>query len=108
MKLFVWDLHGTLEQGNERAVVEMSNKIASEFGYEEQFTEEDGRRLYGLRWYEYYEYLLPNEPHERHVELQKACFDFSNTRAGSNMIAKYIMPSKNAYKILSKIGALHE
>lgn len=108
MKLFVWDLHGTLEQGNEIAVVELSNKIASDFGYLERFTQADGQRLYGLRWYEYYEFLLPNESHETHIKLQEACFNYSNSADGAKLIAKYIKPSKHAIKILEKIGEKHE
>jgi phosphoglycolate phosphatase-like HAD superfamily hydrolase len=108
MKLFVWDLHGTLEQGNEIAVVELSNKIVRDFGYSEQFTMKDGRDLYGLRWYEYFEHLLPNESHERHLELQVACFNYSNSIEGAELVAKYISPSKNAIKILSAIKNKHQ
>lgn len=107
MKLFIWDLHGTLEQGNERAVVVMSNKILKDFGYSERFSDQDGNDLYGKRWYEYFEYLLPNVPHERHVELQAASFDYSNTVEGARLIAQYISPSKHALEILEEIARHH-
>jgi phosphoglycolate phosphatase-like HAD superfamily hydrolase len=108
MKLFIWDLHGTLEQGNEIAVVELSNKIARDFGYSQQFTMKEGRELYGLRWYEYFEHLLPDESHERHLELQVACFDYSNSKEGAKLISKYIKPSKNAHEILELISSKHK
>jgi len=62
MKLFIWDLHGTLEQGNERAAIDMSNQILERFGYRERFSDEDVFKLYGLKWFQYFEYLLPHEP----------------------------------------------
>lgn len=54
MKLFVWDFHGVLEQGNEDAVLVISNQILHNFGYTEQFTPAQNRQLYGRKWYEYY------------------------------------------------------
>ncbi len=108
MKLFIWDLHGTLEQGNELAVVELSNKIAEDFGFTQKFTDEDGLSLYGLRWYEYFEFLLPNEPHETHIKLQEACFDYSNSEDGIKLIAKHIKPSKNAVEVIKSIHGVHD
>ncbi len=107
MKLFVWDLHGTLEQGNENAVVAMSNVILERYGYKERFTDELGRELYGLRWYEYFERLLPREPHARHIELQVASFDFSNSKQGADFVAQYVRPSKNAKLVLGEIAKKH-
>ena len=92
MKLFVWDLHGTLEQGNERAVIEMSNKILEAFGYSQRFNEDHIFELYGLKWHQYFEHLLPCEPADRHFELQAACFEFSNSPDGATMVLQYMQP----------------
>jgi phosphoglycolate phosphatase-like HAD superfamily hydrolase len=107
MKLFVWDLHGTLEQGNEDAVVELSNLVLDRFHYKERFDAAAGKKLYGLRWYEYFEYLLPRESHERHLELQAASFDLSNSLEGTKIVATYIKPSRNARKVLKAIDKKH-
>ena len=48
MKLFVWDLHGVLEKGNEIALLEISNIILKKFGYLEKFSIEDCIKLNGL------------------------------------------------------------
>jgi len=108
MKLFIWDLHGTLEQGNEIAAVEVSNKILESFGYSQRFDELTGKKLYGLKWYEYYEYLLPDETHERHIELQEASFALSNSPEGATIIAKHIKPSLHALLILGAIKLKHD
>lgn len=38
MKLFVWDFHGFLEKDNEKAVVEITNMVLSQFDYEERLS----------------------------------------------------------------------
>ena len=45
MKLFVWGLHGTLEQGNEDAAIEVSNLALEQHGYKQRFKPEDSRTL---------------------------------------------------------------
>jgi phosphoglycolate phosphatase-like HAD superfamily hydrolase len=104
MKLFIWDLHGTLEQGNERAAIDMSNQILEKFGYRERFSESDIFRLYGLKWFKYFEYLLPHEPSDRHFELQAACFELSNSPAGAPIVAKYMTPAPHAIETLGAIA----
>lgn len=108
MKLFVWDLHGTLEQGNEYAVVEISNKILQDFGYRQRFTDDHVSQLYGLKWHEYFSFLLPEESPERHIELQAACFLYSNGAEGTAIIAKHMRPSRNSLEVLEAIARSHE
>lgn len=102
MNLFVWDFHGTLEKGNERAVQKVSNRVLESFGYAQRLSEEDSQRLYGRNWYEYFEHLLPQEPHERHVQLQEAAFLLSNGRPDI-YIAKYVTPNDHAHEVLDAI-----
>lgn len=103
MKLFVWDLHGTLEQGNEKAVIELSNMALTQFGYRQRFRLQDSRDLYGLKWFEYFERLLPDEPHERHIELQVASFALSD--ANPEIIARHMRPAAHAHDVLAAIAA---
>ena len=107
MKLFVWDLHGTLEQGNEEAVVEISNMALKQLGYTAQFTSEHGRDLYGKKWYEYFAFLLPEEAHEKHLELQDLSFAISDER-GEAMAMDYIQPARNALQVLATIANAHQ
>ncbi len=101
MKLFIWDFHGVLEKGNENAVLEISNEVLKKAGYKERFTINDCRVLYGKKWYEYFEYLLPYESHEKHMDLQEDCFMYQ--RANPKIIVKYIEPNDHVYEVLNKI-----
>lgn len=105
MKLFVWDFHGVLERGTEEAVLEISNEILKRFGYFCRFTKEDIVKLYGLKWFEYFEFLLPQESHERHLVLQKYCFEMSN--ANPQIIAKHIRPNDHIHEVLDKFAQKH-
>ena len=93
-KLFVWDFHGTLEKGNELAALEISNLVMAEHGYYERFTTGDAYTLYGKKWYEYFEYLLPDEAHEVHVKLQHDCFEWPEAEA---IVAKFLKPNSGKY-----------
>lgn len=104
MKLFVWDFYGTLERGNELAVREVSNTVLNEFCYEKHFTEQDCHTLYGKHWWEYFAHLLPEEPHERHLELEEAAFTLSNSQP--DIIARHIQPNEHAHDVLAQI--LHQ
>lgn len=106
MKLFVWDLHGTLEQGNEDAVVEISNMALEQLGYHQRFTQAHGRELYGQKWFEYFAFLLPDEPQEKHLELQKLSFKLSDGSA--HIMAKHMQPATNALSVLAAIAATHQ
>jgi phosphoglycolate phosphatase-like HAD superfamily hydrolase len=105
VKLFVWDLHGVLEIGNDRAVIDVSNEALFQFGHSARFTYEDGVRLYGLRWYEYFEHLLPDASHEHHIELQEACFKLSEERP--DLQYRWIKQTPYAETVLIAIGEHH-
>lgn len=102
MKLFVWDLHGTLEKGNEDAVIELSNMALEQLGYDQRFQARDSRDLYGLKWYEYFERLLPDESHEKHMELQVRSFQLSDQN--QELIARYMRPSAHAHEVLQHVA----
>lgn len=101
MKLFVWDFHGVLEKDNEKAVIDISNRILSQAGHKERFTHEDVHRCYGLKIYEYFERLLPGHPQEEHLALQTAFFKFAE--AHLHILAKHIKPNDHAVEVLDKI-----
>lgn len=104
MKLFVWDFHGVLEIGNELAVTETTNKILGQSGYDVVLSPEDGVKLYGKKWYEYFEFLIPNESLETHRQLQLLCieeFSYENAR-------RYIRPTPSAHRVLDAIQSKHD
>lgn len=75
------------------------------FGYQERFSEADGQRLFGRKWYQYFEDLLPEEPHERHMELQEAAFAFD--AAHPEVLAEVIEASEHAREVVEAIGRRH-
>lgn len=106
MKLFVWDLHGTLEQGNETAVIELSNMALAKHNYTERFTAHHVRKLYGKKWYEYFEHLLPHLEHDRHLDLQNTSFNLSATN--TPIILRHMRPAQHALEVLGTIEKAHQ
>ena len=106
MKLFVWDFHGVLEKGNELAVGEISNHVLAERGYYQRFSDTEIEKLYGLKWYQYFEYLLPQESPETHLALQQACFLHSSNSL--KIISRYIQLNDHVPEILSRISFKHQ
>jgi phosphoglycolate phosphatase-like HAD superfamily hydrolase len=106
VKLFVWDLHGVLERGNDHAVIDISNEVLSTFGYEQRFEYDDGRRLYGKKWYEYFAFLLPGETHDRHLQLQDACFTLSEERP--DLQYRWMTPTPHVTTVLETVAARHQ
>lgn len=78
MKLFVWDFHGVLEKGTDDAVIEVTNLVLKMNGYDRQMTHEESLYLAGLRWHEYFSYLLPDTSDEECFRLQAASVDISH------------------------------
>jgi phosphoglycolate phosphatase-like HAD superfamily hydrolase len=106
VKLFVWDLHGTLEYGNHRAVIDISNRVLADYGHRERLTYEDGRKLYGLKWFEYFTWLFGDDSYERAIELQEACFEISETDL--DVQCHWMRPTAYAADVLSEIAARHD
>jgi phosphoglycolate phosphatase-like HAD superfamily hydrolase len=106
MKLFVWDLHGTLERGNERAVIDISNSVLERHGYAERFSHADSPKLYGRKWYEYFSWLFEESDHGRDLTLQEACFQLSEI--STEMQCRWIRPTPYATEVLGRIMPGHQ
>ena len=106
MKLFVWDFHGVLETGNENAVTEITNKVLKEFGYSKRLSKNNSDKYYGLKWYQYFEKLLPEAPHSEHINLQNRCFNLSDTRP--DIVANHIKLNNSAKEVLTEIKKYHQ
>jgi phosphoglycolate phosphatase-like HAD superfamily hydrolase len=105
MKLFVWDLHGTLEKGNERAVIDISNSVLERSGHPERFSYEDNPELYGRKWYEYFAWLFETPDHNRDLALQEACFSLSES--SPEMQYRWVSPTPHAPAVLRDIKSKH-
>lgn len=101
MKLFVWDFHGVLEKGNDDAVLEITNLALESHGYFRRMTQQEALVLSGMRWHEYFSFLLPDLSNEKCMELQSTCFKISQNHP--EIIAKYIQLNQYADFVLSSI-----
>jgi phosphoglycolate phosphatase-like HAD superfamily hydrolase len=101
MKLFVWDFHGVLEQDNDLALIEVTDIILEKNGFKERLDLKVRNLLYGRRWYEYFEYILPNESYSTHMDL--TCQSYIYNDSHPEVATKYIKPANWAEKVLSKI-----
>ena len=106
MKLFVWDFHGVLEKDNEYGVLEISNAVLKKFGYKKRFKKSDNNNVYGKKWYQYFEYLLPDEPKSKHQELETACVLLENKEP--QFIKNYIKPNDHCHYVLKEISKIHD
>jgi phosphoglycolate phosphatase-like HAD superfamily hydrolase len=102
IKLFVWDFHGTLEKGNENASREITNNVLAKNRYKQRLTKQESIKLYGNKWYKYFEYLLPQEPHDTHVRLQAESFEWPQAEV---IVAKYLQPNDYAIEVIETIRA---
>jgi phosphoglycolate phosphatase-like HAD superfamily hydrolase len=103
MILFVWDFHGVLEKGNENATLDISNQVLRNAGFKEQFTKKDNEKYYGLKWYQFFEKLLPNLTKEDHLRLQSDCFKCAENDL--SILEKHIKPNDHALEVLTKIAS---
>jgi hypothetical protein len=107
MKLFVWDMNGVLERGCDRVTIDISNEVLTRFGYGHRFGYEHSQILYGRTWSDYFAYLMPDEPPDRHRELQDACFALS--AAQPQLLRRWMKPTPHAAAVLRDIaGAGHD
>lgn len=106
MKLFIWDFHGTLEKGNEHAVLEITNEVLREYGCRQSIDAETNHRLYGKKWYEYFEHILPHESEEIHLRLQERCIAFQLEHP--DIVHRHIKPNDHAHEVLYRIAKKHD
>ena len=102
MKLFAWDMNGVLERGCDRVTIDISNEVLARFGYRHRFDYEQSHILYGRTWSDYFAYLMPDEPPDRHRELQDACFVLS--AAQPELLRRWMTPTPYAAAVLRAIA----
>jgi phosphoglycolate phosphatase-like HAD superfamily hydrolase len=102
MALVVWDYHGVLEQGNENGVLALSNLALEEEGLPQRFTDDDIIRLYGKRWLQYFEILLPQADTDMHKRLEQRALRIDKERP--EVRERYIRPTPNSHYVLEQIA----
>jgi FMN phosphatase YigB (HAD superfamily) len=106
MKLFVWDFHGVLENNNERAVLEITNRVLFENNFNYRLSSEQCQEFYGLKWFEYFMKLDNKLTLQRCLDLQEKCFQLSSNNP--EIVAKHIKRTPGAKKVLSEIHSHHK
>ncbi len=101
MKLFVWDFHGVLEKGNDHSVLEITNLALASHGYSRRMTASESATLSGLRWHEYFTFLLPEVSIEECFRLQSTCLEISFNQP--EITTKSIQLNDHAGDVLKKI-----
>lgn len=105
-KLFVWDFHGTLEKGSEEGVRYLLNTILREKNYTQRFTVGDAQRLAGKKPSEHFADLLPDEPAERHLELQQQWYAAFDTDPMA--VIRFVKPNDHAHDVLAQVGSKYQ
>jgi len=75
--LFAWDFHGVLEKDNDLAVKEICDRVLKDKGIKNSISLDKVRELYGLRWYDYYQFLAPSAGHEELMEMVETSIKMS-------------------------------
>src|SRR3989338_5853708 len=104
-KLFIWDFHGTLEKGNENAVVAYVNMALGSQGYERRLNDEECRMLYGKKIWEFFQYLLPEESTKRCMEMQG--FFLKAEQERPEILLGHIKPNDGVLDVLQTIQNSH-
>lgn len=97
--LFVWDFHGVLEKDNELAVLEVTNLVLKEFGYDLRVSIDDILRMYGLIWSEYFKRLIPRINEDTVKEMGLRSKELSQSAA-----LRYAKPQDHVLTVLEKIS----
>ncbi len=104
-KLFVWDFHGVLEEGNDGTVIEITNKILARHGHKSSLTEQEAAAYTGKHWWEYFAHLMPGLPSATYRLLEAECVAEFN--AHPEVMLKYIKPNRNALEVLETLALRH-
>lgn len=100
-KLFVWDFHGTLEKGNNFAVLEITNRALKVHGHNREMSEDEAYVLSGKHWWQYFQHLLPELHADECLSLQATCLSISQNNP--DIIVKYIKLNTDAMEVLTVI-----
>lgn len=100
-KLFVWDFHGTLEEGVEVGFFEILKQLAKEYETSVKITLSEVRKKYGVSVADYLRYFFPECNTPQIKAMMKKVAEVQNQKH----LKKYVKPALGAIEILTKIKA---
>src|SRR3972149_8153024 len=98
-KLFVWDFHGTLEEGVEVGFFEILKKIAKKNKADRKITLRQVREKYGITVADYLRYFFPKANTSQIKKMMEEVAKIQN----QNHLKKYVRAAPQAIEVLSKI-----
>lgn len=101
MKLFVWDLHGTLEKGTEKACLEISNVVLKEQGWKETYSREEINLYYGRQWRNIFKEKIKGEEESYYERLEQRAFQIATENF--SIVEKYIQRNDHVIEVLTAI-----
>lgn len=102
MKLFVWDFHGVLEEGNIAALVEFANLTLASFGIDRKISNIEATKWYGQSWYDYFKNAYPAGNDKLFRAMVKKVLAIQNRHW--EVVQKTIKPREHAMDVFSTIG----
>ncbi len=105
-RLFIWDYHGVLEQGNETALMAISNRALQECGYSQRLADADMKLLYGKSWLTFFSDTLPTETPETHKRLLDTALRID--KAHPEIRKQHIKATPFAHGVLVAIRETHK
>lgn len=98
-KLFVWDFHGTLEEGVEVGFFEILKQLEKEYITDVQITLSEVRKKYGVSVADYLRYFFPKANLTQIKAMMKNIARIQNQKH----LKKYVKPAPHAIEVLRKI-----
>ena len=98
-KVFVWDFHGTLEEGVEIGFFEILKKLAKGNKAGRKITLSAVREKYGITVADYLRYFFPEANTSQIKKMMGEVAKIQN----QNHLKKYVRPAPGAIEVLSKI-----
>ncbi|MFA5303181.1 MAG: HAD family hydrolase [Candidatus Nanoarchaeia archaeon] len=99
--LFVFDFHGVLEKGTEKAVTMVSNIALERLGYDFKISHEEIMKHYGHKWHDIFLQTVPKISYDEAYSLYKECLIVDELFP--NLILENTKQNDNAKKAIETI-----
>jgi phosphoglycolate phosphatase-like HAD superfamily hydrolase len=99
--LYVFDFHGVLEKGTEKAVTIVSNLALERLGYDFKISHEEIVKNYGQKWHDIFLKTVPKLSYNNAYSLYEECLKIDELFP--NIIFENTKQNDNAKEILEKI-----
>lgn len=100
-QLYVFDFHGVLEKGTEKAVTIVSNMALKRLGYDFIISHEEIMKKYGHKWHDIFLQTVPKISYDEAYSLYKECLIVDELFP--NIILENTKQNDNAKKVIETI-----